>query len=110
PRQLPYPGLIKNQSVVEPLDTLETSASERICIAIADNGPGIAAELIPRIFEPFFTTKPVGQGACLGLSVCYGIVAAHGGRIWAESQPGQGATFLIELPVRAEQPEPSLLA
>jgi signal transduction histidine kinase/CheY-like chemotaxis protein len=79
---------------------MQPSAARRIFLAVADNGPGIAAELLPHIFEPFFTTKPVGQGSGLGLSVCYGIVANHGGRIWAESEPGRGATFLIELPVR----------
>jgi signal transduction histidine kinase len=78
---------------------------ERIYIAIADTGPGIMADVMPQIFEPFFTTKPVGQGTGLGLSVCYGIIADHGGRIWAESQPGHGATFLIELPVRAAVPD-----
>jgi len=76
--------------------------AERIYIAIIDNGPGIAADVMPQIFEPFFTTKPVGQGTGLGLSVCYGIIADHGGRIWAESQPGHGTTFLIELPIRQD--------
>jgi len=88
----------------------EMDGAERIYITIADNGPGIAADVMPRIFEPFFTTKPVGQGTGLGLSVCYGIIADHGGRIWAESQPGHGTTFLIELPVRVAVPEQSVLA
>jgi CheY-like chemotaxis protein len=83
-------------------------AGRRIFLAVADNGPGMTADLLPHIFEPFFTTKPVGQGTGLGLSVCYGIVANHGGRIWAESEPGHGATFLIELPVRAAPARPAL--
>jgi signal transduction histidine kinase/CheY-like chemotaxis protein len=104
------PGLISVRSWVERSDMFGAAGGERICIAIADNGPGISADLMPRIFEPFFTTRPVGQGTGLGLSVCYGIIADHGGRIWAESQPGQGATFLIELPVRDALPEQSVLA
>ena len=70
-------------------------------IRIEDDGPGIPKEHLQRIFEPFFTTKPVGQGTGLGLSIAYGIVAEHGGRIYAVSQEGQGASFVIELPVLA---------
>ena len=72
-----------------------------IRVAFADNGPGIPADIINRIFDPFFTTKEVGKGIGLGLSICYGIVAKQGGRIFAQSQPGQGATFIIELPLTA---------
>jgi signal transduction histidine kinase len=68
-------------------------------ISFADNGPGIKAEVLPRIFNPFFTTKEVGKGTGLGLSISFGIVTGHGGRIWAESPPGQGTVFHIELPV-----------
>jgi signal transduction histidine kinase len=98
-------GTITIRSWAERLGGSGTDQDERIYIAITDTGPGIAADVMPQIFEPFFTTKPVGQGTGLGLSVCYGIVADHGGRIWAESQPGHGATFLIELPVRAAVPD-----
>ncbi|MEO7912263.1 MAG: ATP-binding protein [Roseiflexaceae bacterium] len=105
-REQARPATITIRSWVERSEQVESGASERICVAISDNGPGIATELMPRIFEPFFTTKPVGQGTGLGLSVCYGIIADHGGRIWAESQPGHGATFRIELPVRAAVLEP----
>lgn len=65
---------------------------------IVDDGPGIAAEHIAKIFEPFFTTKPIGKGTGLGLSISQGIVIDHGGRLRAESNPGQGATFIVELP------------
>jgi two-component system, NtrC family, sensor kinase len=68
-------------------------------IVIHDNGPGIPPENLKRIFDPFFTTKEVGKGTGLGLSLCYGLIQEHGGSITPASQPGQGATFTIELPV-----------
>jgi signal transduction histidine kinase len=68
-------------------------------IEVADTGPGIPADVLPHIFEPFFTTKDEGQGTGLGLSLVYGIVENHGGRIKAFSEPGQGARFVIELPL-----------
>jgi len=68
----------------------------------ADNGPGISEENLKRIFDPFFTTKEVGKGTGLGLSICYGIVEAHGGRIYARSKLGEGATFVVEIPIISE--------
>ena len=67
-------------------------------ICVADNGPGIAPEILPRIFDPFFTTREIGHGMGLGLFVVYEIVDEHGGCIAVQSTPGQGATFLIRLP------------
>jgi signal transduction histidine kinase len=66
-------------------------------VELEDNGPGIAPEVLPRIFEPFFTTKAVGQGTGLGLSVSYGIIQQHGGRLTAQSEPGR-TVFAFELP------------
>ncbi len=66
---------------------------------VADDGPGIRRENLGRVFDPFFTTKEVGKGTGLGLSICHGIVTGHGGRIHVESEPGKGATFIVELPV-----------
>ena len=74
-------------------------AADRVHIEISDSGPGIAADVLPHIFEPFFTTKPEGEGTGLGLSMVYGIVENHGGQIKATSTPGEGATFVIQLPI-----------
>jgi len=78
------------------------SGSDCIRISVQDNGPGIAPENLTRIFDPFFTTKEVGQGTGLGLSLCYGLIKEHGGNISVASQPGAGATFVIELPAASE--------
>ena len=80
-----------------------TTSGISIKVSIKDDGPGIAAEIVPRIFEPFFTTKAVGDGTGLGLSVSYGIVTQHGGEIWADSSPGGGTTFYVELPITGEE-------
>jgi signal transduction histidine kinase len=64
-----------------------------------DDGPGISGESLGHLFDPFFTTKEVGKGTGLGLSICHGTVTEHGGRIYAESELGKGATFVVELPV-----------
>ncbi|MDZ8050928.1 MAG: response regulator [Aulosira sp. ZfuVER01] len=82
----------------------EVTAANTVKIAIADNGPGIEESLRSRLFDPFFTTKPVGKGSGLGLSISYQIVVQkHQGQITCSSSPGQGAKFMLEIPV--EQPE-----
>jgi len=73
-------------------------------VTIQDSGPGIPPESLSKIFDPFFTTKDVGKGTGLGLSLCYGIIKEHGGTITPRSQPGEGATFVIELPITHESP------
>ncbi|MDP3768625.1 MAG: ATP-binding protein, partial [Dehalococcoidia bacterium] len=75
--------------------------AHRVALTIADNGPGIPPEIVDRIFEPFFTTKPPGEGTGLGLSLCRGIIASHGGTMRVEPAPGKGASFIIELPLGA---------
>ncbi|AOG22402.1 ATP-binding protein [Acidovorax sp. RAC01] len=72
-------------------------------VEVADDGAGIAAENLQRIFDPFFTTKPVGQGTGLGLSLSYGIVQKHGGRMEVTSEIGQGTTFRVTIPVERAQ-------
>jgi signal transduction histidine kinase/CheY-like chemotaxis protein len=71
-------------------------------VLISDTGQGIAPEDLNHLFDPFFTTKEVGQGTGLGLSVSYGIVKSHGGKIEVESKMGFGSTFIVKLPVSGE--------
>jgi two-component system NtrC family sensor kinase len=74
----------------------------KISISVRDTGCGIAEEHLPYIFDPFFTTKKVGQGTGLGLSVSYGIVKKHGGRITVDSSSTKGSTFTVYLPAKEE--------
>lgn len=75
--------------------------SNLVCISIKDNGIGIDEKLQDKVFDPFFTTKPVGQGTGLGLSICYQIVVdKHHGQLDCISTPGQGAEFIIKIPLR----------
>jgi two-component system NtrC family sensor kinase len=75
---------------------------EEVCVEVADNGCGIAADQLPRIYDPFYTSKPVGEGTGLGLSITHNIVAGHGGRIEVESTLGVGSRFRVFLPLRAD--------
>jgi len=74
-----------------------------IRISFADDGPGVPAEQLDKVFDPFFTTRGEKGGTGLGLSLCHGIVVEHGGKIYAKSKPGKGATFIVELPVTTER-------
>jgi signal transduction histidine kinase len=76
---------------------------EGVWVDISDTGQGIPPENMQKIFDPFFTTKPVGQGTGLGLSVSYGIVQKHHGRMEVNSQVGKGSTFRVWLPVKQPQ-------
>lgn len=78
---------------------VQTSLTEagEVCTEIRDNGPGMDTDTLGHIFESFFTTKKeVGMG--MGLSISRSIIESHGGRLWATSTPGQGATFIFSLP------------
>lgn len=78
----------------------------RVRISIRDDGPGVPESVRARLFDPFFTTKQPGEGTGLGLSVSFGIVAAHDGHLWYEpGSGGVGSTFVIELPVTARTTE-----
>jgi signal transduction histidine kinase len=78
---------------------IRTAAEEKqVTIRIAEKGKGMPEELRKRIFEPFFTTKEMGQGAGLGLSISYQIIAQHQGSIDVLSEPGTGTEFILTLP------------
>lgn len=66
-----------------------------------DNGPGIAETHRGQLFEPLFTTKPVGQGSGLRMSISYGIVERHGGKLTGDNAPAGGAEFILSLPLES---------
>jgi signal transduction histidine kinase len=72
-------------------------------LTISDNGPGMSPDTLQRIFDPFFSTKEVGQGTGLGLYIVYGIIEEHQGTIRVDSAPGKGTSFIIRLPLEAEE-------
>jgi signal transduction histidine kinase len=74
---------------------------DRVVVAFTNSGLGIPEENLQRLFEPFFSTKTERGGTGLGLSVCHGIISEHNGKIYAESVEGEGATFIVELPIVA---------
>ncbi len=88
------PGQIKISTGVNEAGQVE--------VLVRDTGPGIPDDIQKKLFEPFFTTKPGGKGTGLGLSVSFGIIKDHGGEIRIESVPGDGATFVITLPILKE--------
>lgn len=108
------------------LDAMETSEKKvlgieagregnQIKIAISDTGCGIPPEIMSKIYDPFFTTKEVTKAAGLGLSLAWGVMQEHKGRIFARSKEGEGSTFFLELPLflegrKADAERKSLLA
>src|SRR5579859_2254594 len=93
-------GVGHNQKRITITCTMQGDVVE---IYFGDNGPGIPAGLEQRIFDPFFTTKDVGTGTGLGLSITYGIIKEHQGSITVENHPGEGALFLIQLPLKSNE-------
>jgi two-component system NtrC family sensor kinase len=85
------------------LSVKTTMAGDMIQITFADDGPGIPEDDLRRVFDPFFTTKDVGKGTGLGLSICYGLIQDHGGHIYVRSRPGEGAAFVVEIPIVGEE-------
>ena len=85
------------------IGTAYLEGSRQVRITVRDNGPGVPSEIRSRIFDPFFTTKPIGQGTGVGLSVCHGMVSAHGGSISVGEAEGGGAVFTVLLPAGAAE-------
>ena len=81
------------------INTKQSETSD-ILVAVQDSGPGIDPEYLERVFAPFYTTKSSGIG--MGLSICQSIIAAHGGRLWAEANRPRGAIFQFTLPLGLE--------
>ena len=75
-----------------------TATRMEAIVRVVDQGPGLAEDELERVFEPFYR-RDTRTGAGLGLAIARGFAAANGGRVWAESRPGQGATFALALPV-----------
>lgn len=80
----------------------ESEPERMVSVEFTDTGCGIPARHLQKIFDPFFTTKPLGRGTGLGLSVCYGIISEHGGRIEVDSTEGVGTTFRVLIPPHQE--------
>ena len=94
----------QDQKQYEPTVSLKTesfssSVQRQVMVSVKDNGNGIPSKYVDKIFQPFFTTRPTGQGTGLGLSLSYDIVKAHGGELKVETKEGEGAEFIILLPV-----------
>ena len=89
-----------NANGYEPTVLVSTKKNNgKVEISVKENGNGIPQKVLDKIFQPFFTTKPAGQGTGLGLSLAYDIVKAHGGELKVETKDGEGAEFIILLPI-----------
>jgi two-component system sensor histidine kinase KdpD len=106
-------NLVENAAKYCPEGTVITVAArkegERLVMAVLDEGPGIPTPLLGRVFDRFYQTESVvtgrKSGTGLGLAICRGIIEAHGGRIWVESQMGKGSRFYFNLPVTKKEGE-----
>jgi len=108
-----FANLLENaarHSGAHPVAVRARAVGRRLLVRIVDRGPGIAERERERIFEPFYRSPASAgdghTGSGLGLAVVRGFVEANGGRVWAESLPGQGTTFVVELPLPVAAPEP----
>jgi two-component system, OmpR family, sensor histidine kinase KdpD len=106
-------NLVENALKYAPPSTaIELSATvsdHELVFEVADRGPGVPSGDERRIFDKFYRAGPAREGGVgLGLTICRGIIEAHGGRIWVEKRPGGGAVFRFTLPI--EQPQPMIEA
>ncbi len=81
------------------VSVITKKVNDKVLVSVKDNGNGIPNKVLDKIFQPFFTTKPAGQGTGLGLSLAYDIMNAHGGELKVQTKEGEGAEFIISLPV-----------
>ena len=93
-----------------PIEISAAAADGQVTVTVADRGPGIAPGEEARVFEKFYRVPGAapeggGGGVGLGLTICRGVLTAHGGRIWAENRPGGGAAFRFTLPLASRPPE-----
>jgi two-component system sensor histidine kinase KdpD len=88
-----------------PIDIVLSQVGNNVVVSFIDHGPGIPKESLPLIFERFYRVRgeKTVTGTGLGLYICKQIIQAHRGKIWAESTPGQGTTFFIELPIHSSK-------
>ena len=113
PKQLNQAFMSLLMNAVEAIDgngevRIQTSReADRAVVRISDNGRGIPREQLDRVFDPGFTTRGVGVGTGLGLAICYRIIENHHGTLSVESEVGKGSTFRIEIPFRADAPQPA---
>jgi two-component system sensor histidine kinase KdpD len=86
-----------------PIIVLLEQVGENVLISFIDRGPGISTDALPFVFDRFYRARneKTITGTGLGLYICKQIIEAHRGKIWAESTPGQGTTFFIELPINS---------
>jgi two-component system NtrC family sensor kinase len=89
-------SLLRRETTPEPLPG---EALSLVRVEVEDTGPGIPKEALGKIFDPFYSTKPPGEGTGLGLAICLRILESYGGRLLVESPEGEGATFIILLPI-----------
>jgi two-component system sensor histidine kinase KdpD len=84
-----------------PITVSLKQSGDALLISVADRGPGITADNLPLVFERFYRVRSekTVTGSGLGLFICKQIIQAHRGKIWAESTPGEGTAFFIELPI-----------
>ena len=101
-------GVIAVRTRVEHDPAAAARRGAHAVVSVCDDGQGMAPDVCARVFDPFFTTKPEGQGTGLGLSVSYGVVERHGGRIAVVSQTGRGSTFTLYLPIEQMPRTPAI--